>query len=183
MANDLERISSDLASNEAEVRNAFGQLTAAQLNWRPAGENWSVGQCLDHLIKTSEIYSEDFRGIADGTRRSNWWERFSPLSGFFGPFLTKYMSKDEKKVKTTERFIPPSDVPADIVERFADSQAELRSTIEKTNQVDWNKTTLTSSFQGFVTYSLADAYNIIAEHQLRHIRQAKRVIGTLGFPK
>jgi hypothetical protein len=183
MSNDIGMITEKLDSNASEIRGSFGHLSAEQLNWKPTADAWSIGQCIDHLIRTSEIYSEDFQAVADGTRKPRLWERTSPLSGFFGRFLTKYMSKDEKKVKTTERFVPPSDISADVVEEFAGSQAQLRSTIESTANVDWDKTVLTSSFQGFVTYSLADAYKIIAEHQRRHIRQAKRVLEDPAFPE
>lgn len=183
MSNGLGVISEKLDLIASEIRSLFGHLSAEQLNWKPAADAWSIGQCIDHLIKTSEIYSEDFRAVADGTRKTKWWESASPLSGFFGRFLTKYMSKDEKKVKTTQRFVPPSDVSSDVVEQFTESQAQLLSTIERTANVDWDKTFLTSSFQGFVTYSLADAYNIVAEHQRRHIRQAKRVMESAGFPE
>lgn len=179
----VKKIAEQLDEVTAEARAKFGALNREQLNWRPPDGGWSVGQCLEHLIKTSEIYSEDFRSIADGTRATSFWENWSPLSSFFGRFLTSYMDKDEKKVKTTERFVPPSEIEANIVDRFEASQQELISLIDSTSNADWDRTKLTSSFQGFVTYSLADAYRIIAAHQRRHIRQAERVMNDAGFPQ
>ena len=179
----VKKIAEQLDEVTAEARAKFGALNREQLNWRPPDGGWSVGQCLEHLIKTSEIYSEDFRAIADGTRATSFWENWSPLSSFFGRFLTSYMDKDEKKVKTTERFVPPSEIEANIVDRFEASQQELISLIDSTSNADWDRTKLTSSFQGFVTYSLADAFRIIAAHQRRHIRQAERVMNDAGFPQ
>ncbi len=179
----VKKIAEQLDEVTAEARAKFGALNREQLNWRPPDGGWSVGQCLEHLIKTSEIYSEDFRSIADGTRATSFWENWSPLSSFFGRFLTSYMDKDEKKVKTTERFVPPSEIEANIVDRFEASQQELISLIDSTSNADWDRTKLTSSFQGFVTYSLADAFRIIAAHQRRHIRQAERVMNDAGFPQ
>ena len=179
----VERITSELSAATADARVKFGDLTREQLNWRPPDGGWSVGQCLEHLIKTTEIYSEDFRAVAEGTRKTGFWENWSPLSSFFGKFLTSYMDKDEKKVKTTERFVPPSEIEEDIVDKFAASQQELIGLIESTAEADWDRTKLTSSFQGFVTYSLADAYRIIAAHQRRHIRQADRVTMLNEFPR
>ena len=179
----VKKIAEQLDEVTAEARAKFGALNREQLNWRPPDGGWSVGQCLEHLIKTSEIYSEDFRSIADGTRATSFWENWSPLSSFFGRFLTSYMDKDEKTVKTTERFVPPSEIEANIVDRFEASQQELISLIDSTSNADWDRTKLTSSFQGFVTYSLADAFRIIAAHQRRHIRQAERVMNDAGFPQ
>ncbi len=182
MSEKVAAVTSELDEITAGVRAKFARLSPEQLNWKPSAESWSVGQCIDHLIKTSEIYSEGFAAVADGRHQAGFWERWSPLSSFFGKFLTKYMAKDEKKVTTTERFVPPSDVTDDVVERFAASQKELKSLIGRTADADWDKTILTSSFQGLVTYSLRDAYGIIAAHQRRHMRQAERVMLESGFP-
>jgi hypothetical protein len=183
MANDPNKIVIELDTITADVHARFGSLTSEQLNWKPVADSWSIGQCIDHLIRTNEIYSEDFEAVANGTRAQSTWERWSPLSGYFGRYLTKIMAKDEKKVKTSERFVPPSDIDADVVERFAKSQDELKETVRSTENADWDKTILTSSFMGLVTYSLGDAYNIITGHQRRHIRQADRVFLMNKFPK
>src|SRR5690606_2857342 len=142
----VKKIAEQIDEVTAEARAKFGALNREQLNWRPPDGGWSVGQCLEHLIKTSEIYSEDFRSIADGTRATSFWENWSPLSSFFGRFLTSYMDKDEKKVKTTERFVPPSEIEENIVDRFEASQQELISLIDSTSNADWDRTKLTSSF-------------------------------------
>lgn len=186
MVSDLDHriveVIDSLSRSTADVRQKFGELSAEQLNWRPEDGGWSIAQCLDHLIKTTEIYSLDIDGIAKGTRASTLLERFSPLSGFFGRFLIKAMANDEKKVKTSDRFVPPSTIDANIVELFAETQEGLKKTVRSTQHIDWEKTILTSSFMSVVTYSLADAYRILTEHQKRHIRQAERVMDTDGFP-
>ena len=48
-----------LAALDAADRRAqalAGSLTAAQLNWRADAASWSIGQCLDHLRVTNEVY-------------------------------------------------------------------------------------------------------------------------------
>ena len=40
----------------SETRNTFGQLTPAQLNWKPSAERWSVGQCFEHLLNSNKGY-------------------------------------------------------------------------------------------------------------------------------
>ena len=33
-----------------ETYRAFRQLSAEQINWKPSEDEWSIGQCFDHLI-------------------------------------------------------------------------------------------------------------------------------------
>lgn len=181
MKNDVDGIFTELDGITAEVREMFGGLSVEQINRKPDAEGWSIAQCLVHLIKTSEIYSEDFIAIGAGTRQSSFWEKWSPLSGYLGRLLIESLDVDEKKVKTKPRFVPPDDLESDIVERFAASQEELKEIIRSTENADWQKTIVTSSFMAGITYSLADAYKIIITHQRRHLRQAKTLMMMRGF--
>jgi hypothetical protein len=45
------------------------------------------------------------------------------------------------------------------------------------------KIIVTSPVASVITYSLMDAYTIMALHNRRHFNQAKRVMETGGFPK
>lgn len=182
MDNRIIQVEMEVDSITEDIVQKFGELTSEQINWKPAAESWSVGQCLDHLIKTNEIYSVDINGAAKGTRGVSLLEKISPLSGFFGKLLIKAMDNDEKKVKTSDRFVPPSSIDANVAELFANSQEKLKETVRSTAELDWQKTILTSSFMKIVTYSLADAFTIITKHQRRHMRQAERVMKLEQFP-
>lgn len=172
----------DLTVITTEVRSRFGALDRAQLNWRTGEGAWSVGQCLEHLITTTDVYLVDLRAVAAGTRRVRRWERWSPFSGFFGRFLVNAMRKDSMRTRTPQRFVPPGDIAADVVKRFEQSQEELVTAVRSTATADWEATILTSPFQPIATYSLADAYLLMVEHQRRHLRQATRVTEQAAFP-
>lgn len=45
-----------LEENNNKAMQDFGTLQAEVLNWKPAQDVWSVGQCLDHLIVTNSTY-------------------------------------------------------------------------------------------------------------------------------
>ena len=87
MPNDLGGISAAITQISDDVQDSFGALSAEQLNWKPAPESWSVGQCLDHLIKSNEEFFPELEGIASGTRKNTFWQNWSPLSGIAGAFL------------------------------------------------------------------------------------------------
>jgi len=183
MANDLEGIVSQLQKVVDDVRNSFGELPAEQLNWKPAPESWSIGQCLDHLIKSNEEFYPELDKLAAGIRKNSFWQNWSPLSGIAGSFLVNTLKKDGQKVKTNQKMTPPSDVPGDIVERFARHQSEFVAKIEQTKHIDWNKVVLTSPFVKIMTYKMSVGLQALIEHEKRHVRQAKRVLATDGFPE
>ena len=181
--NAVENINTEFEAISADVRGSFGSLTPAQLNWKPAAESWSVAQCLDHLIKSNEEFFPEFDNVAAGTRKNSFWENYSPLTGMAGKFLVSVLQKDNKRVKTNQKMTPPSDVAADIVERFLQHQNELSGKVESIRNADWDKVVVTSPFMKLMTYRLSSGLQAIVEHEKRHIRQAKRVVATEGFPK
>ena len=179
----INYVTSEMQKIADEAAEAFGALTADQLNWKPGEKSWSVGQCLDHLILTNEQFYPEFDKLASGTRENSFWENWSPLTGFFGRFLVKAVTEDSKKAKApSKRIVPPSDIQADIVERFERNVAEINKKVKACAAADREKTIVTSPFLAVMTYKLDDAYSVLVEHTKRHIRQAKRVMGADGFP-
>jgi len=182
MANNLEEVVSQFQEITNEVKADFGKLASEQLNWKPGADSWSVGQCLDHLIKSNEEFFPELDQLAAGTRRNSLWQNWSPLSGIAGAFLVNSLKKDGQKVKTNQKMTPPSDIPNDIVERFELHQQEFIQKIRKTESVDWNRVVLTSPFVKIMTYKMSVGLVALIEHEKRHIRQARRVMETEGFP-
>src|SRR3982750_1803242 len=125
MANDVDGVVSQFETVTTDVKRSFGGLSAEQLNWKPAPESWSVGQCLDHLIKSNEEFYPELEKLAAGTRKNTFWQNWSPLSGIAGAFLVSTLKKDGQKVKTNQKMSPPSEIDADIVDRFIKHQTTL----------------------------------------------------------
>jgi hypothetical protein len=100
-----------------------------------------------------------------------------------GRFLIKAVSEDSKKAKAPSKdIVPPSDISGDIIDRFAVHIDELIRKIETCAAADRQKTVVSSPFLRVFTYTLDDAYTVLVEHCKRHVRQAKRVIASEGFP-
>ncbi len=179
----IRSIISDMTAVAEDAKTSFAGLTNEQLNWKPAEKSWSVAQCLDHIIKTNEQFYPEFAKLATGTRKNTFWENISPLTGWGGRFLIKAVSEDSKKAKAPSKaIVPPSDIEAEIVDKFAEHIAEVNKKIESVADTDRKKTVVTSPFLVIFTYTLDDAYTVLVEHSKRHIRQAKRVMEAEGFP-
>src|SRR5690606_642556 len=51
----IDALVSGLEHVTQSVRARFGGLSRDQLNWQPAAGNWSIAQCLDHLITINRL--------------------------------------------------------------------------------------------------------------------------------
>ncbi|HEV3469360.1 MAG TPA: DinB family protein [Pyrinomonadaceae bacterium] len=181
---EVGRVVEELGAIGEGARREFGALSAEQVNWKPGPDEWSVGQCLEHLIKTNRGLFHTLESVARGERRAGGWERWSPLSGFFGRFIARALEQEGgRKFKAPAKLSPSaSGVAPGIVEEFAAHQAELARLVRAAAGADLERTVVTSPVSGFVTYSLLDAYRIVVAHERRHLRQARRVTETPGFP-
>jgi len=182
--NETSKLCAELEQISAAAENTFRSLDSEQINWKPNADGWSVGQCFEHLIKTNELFYDELDKIAAGSRTNSVLENYSPLSGLFGNLLISSLKKDARKFKApSPKIVPLSEIDANIVEIFAAHQSELIGKIKRTETADWQKTKVTSPFMKLVTYKLSDGYQVIVEHEKRHVRQAERVIQTEGFPQ
>src|SRR4051812_8231708 len=173
---ELEGLVEELGAVGAEAREVFGRLTRAQLNWKPSAEQWSVGLCFDHLIKTNSTFFPEMERVAAGAFKSSAWARVSPLSGFFARMILRALDPVKgRKTKAPRVFLPASsDVDADVMERFAAHQAELAKLMRATSKADLRRTMVTSPVTSVATYSLLDAYRIVVAHERKHFEQARR---------
>lgn len=181
-------ISQFVASMEAvtgDVQSSFGSLSAEQLNWRPSPDEWSIGQCLDHLINTNSPYFGILEEVKDPSRKPTFWQSLPVIPGLFGNFLAKAVSPEAKrKIKAPAKFQPStSSIDPGIVKAFVGMQGKLIDLINATSHLDLERVIISSPIAGFVTYSLFDAYRVISNHEQRHLQQAKRVLDSSGFPK
>ncbi len=179
----IKYVTSEMRAIAEDVSASFGTLSESQLNWKPAETSWSVGQCLDHIIKTNHEFDPEFEKLASGNRKNSFWENWSPFTGMGGRFLVNAVKTDSKKAKAPSKaIVPRSDIDADIVNRFAEHIVDVNRKVEACSGVDLQKTVVTSPFLSVFTYSFDDALTVLVEHSKRHIRQAKRVMDSAGFP-
>ena len=98
--------------------------------------------------------------------------------------MIKAVSEDSKKAKApSKKIVPASDVPGDIVDRFSTHVVDVIGKVKACSTADLKKIVVSSPFLSAFTYTLDDAYTVLVEHTKRHIRQAKRVAASPGFPE
>lgn len=185
MSNQVNGLISNAKIISEEVRETFGSLTAEQLNWKSNANEWSVGQCLDHLITSNNLYIKNIQKVADGTHVNNWFSVIPFFPTLVGQQLKKAVSPDSaKKIKTFPIFEPSaSDISENIIKDFHENQKTLISLMEAVKNLNLRKIKIPTPISDAVNIRLSDAFEMLLMHERRHFNQAKRVLDAEGFPK
>ena len=178
MSNEINNLIANAKDISAEVQETFGGLTKEQLNVKPNSNDWSIGQCFDHLITTDSLYFPQFQKVADGTHTNNWFSVIPLMTGAVGKMLKKAVNPDSaKKMKAPQIFEPSnSEISETILEEFGENQSEFISLMEKVKNLETNKIKIPTPISPAVNIGLNDAFEVIIMHERRHFNQAKRVL-------
>jgi hypothetical protein len=181
----LPQIFDEAEAIARDVQSTFGHLNAEQTNWKPSADQWSVAQCLDHLMATNRELFAVFDQTINGSKQTKLIERLPFLPGFFGRLMVKVLAPDARqKFKAPPAAIPSaSALDPGIVDRFVAHQQEAILKMKAIEKFNPARVIITSPFAGFMTYSLLDACRIIIVHERRHLAQAERVMTMNDFPK
>ena len=163
------------AADQRAIALARG-LSVEQLNWKPRPESWSVGQCLEHLCLSGEVYLAPIARALNNQRRSPV-EKITP--GWFGAwFIRNYIAPSPvtRKAPAPAKIRPVlSVVEPSVLDRFLASNREVRALIERAQPYDVNRIRFVNPFIGIIRFTVGTGFEIIAKHEDRHLLQAERV--------
>jgi hypothetical protein len=173
----------DFQAATQDARDLAAGLSELQLQWRPAPEKWSIGECLDHLNMAWGMLPRFDKRIAQGREKS--------LSGA-GPFRARflgglYIRSIEPPVRlrlpSPKLYRPRTDLRLEeILPRFTQLQEELHKRVEEARGLDLARLRLSSPVTRRFKMSLAEWFAFLAAHQRRHLWQARRVREHARFP-
>lgn len=183
-----ESLSSLLVAARAvtdEVTAQFGHLTPQQLNWKLDANQWSIAQCLEHLVAANESYFPTFEQVVTGHNQTTLWQRVPLLPSLFGKLIVQAVSPEAtRKLKAPKIYTPASsNVDGAIISRFVERQEQVIKYLNAMKDLPVEKIIISSPVTDLITYSLLDACRIIVGHEQRHLLQAKRVHSLNEFPK
>ena len=168
----------NIAENTELFEKSFSDLDEKQINWKADSKNWSIGQVIEHLIKTSESYFAIPEKINSKDFKPSLLTKFKFAPKLFGKMILKAVDPNTKlKSKTMGSFTPEmSNVPVDILDKFKESQKQLLNFIEENKELILNKTVVPSPINRHITYHFDTVIDILVNHQRRHFNQAERVM-------
>ncbi|MEM9723075.1 MAG: DinB family protein [Bacteroidota bacterium] len=158
-------------------QEAFGSLSAAQLNLKPDPQSWSIAQNLDHLIVINSTYFPVLDALHAGTYKAPFHAKIGFIPSFMGKMVLKAVDPDRKqKGKTFPIWEPSSsEIEGEILSRFVSHQDELKSQIQAASYLLDQGVIISSPANKNIVYSLPMAFDIIVTHERRHLEQAKEV--------
>lgn len=181
--NKLSLINSLIADTE-QVRSqaqGFESLSKEELNYKPAPEQWSVLECIEHLNIADAHYIGQFdRKLANA--KISQTQEFKP--GWMGNYFVKMIKPLEdgtipSPMKTMRKFIPEVNVQYDTMSKFIEDQDKIIAALERSKSLDLNKNKITSAIGPIVTFKLGDAFRFLIGHNQRHMIQAQEVLQKL----
>jgi len=177
-----ERLHGALDAADARARALAAPLSVTQLNWRADPASWSIGQCLDHLRVTNEVYAramdESLRGVPGGPV-----ETITP--GWFGRYFLRTVidpSPQTRKNKAPAKIKPVTAVDAAALAQFLASNGIARRLIDKAAPYDVNRVRFQNPFVPLIRFTVGTGLEILTRHQDRHLLQAERVRANAAFP-
>ena len=179
-----DRIIADVDAADAHATALLEGLTNAQLNWKPRPNVWSVGQCLEHLCISNEVYAppliEALRGRPTGPV-----EEITP--GWVGrAFIRRYIEPTTQKrpARSPRKSVPTaSRIDASILDRFIASNVRMRDIVSRAREFDVNRVRFRNPFVSVIRFTVGTGIQIIARHNHRHLLQAQRLKERPDFPR
>lgn len=176
-------IAEEFAAIARDTRSLFGGYDAAQLNWQPQAGSWSIAQCFDHLLKTNEGMVESMARTAGPAFTPTIWQKLPLWPRLMGRMLVSSQAPGGKRKFAAPAIAQPasSAVAPDVLDRFVAWQDTGIAAVRSLSAGDAGRV-MVSPFLAQITYSVLDAWRLIAAHQRRHFEQARRVAEHPQFP-
>ena len=174
---DLEKGVKHLTGTRDAIVEATRNFSAAQWNFKPAPERWSVAECLEHITVTEEFL---FKMVSDDMKK--------PPAEPSDPTAEKVADDKVLTMVTdrSQRFQAPE--PVRPTGRWGTPQDTLKEFLElRARTLDYLKST--PGLRAHISDSplgKLDAYQrllFISGHSERHFKQMQEVMADANFPK
>ncbi len=165
------------------IEREFGELNQIQINEKPDSKEWSIAQCIDHIIVSNEAYFPSLLLIAEGKYKPTFWETINPLTNYTGQRMIDTLGPEiMKKYKAPKIFLPSkTEISYNIIKKFEEHQNRLKELFNKLETKNCTGRVMSSPVAPLITLRVSDVMQIITVHEQRHLQQAIRIKKELGF--
>ena len=171
----LEELTEMTRKNISAVM-AFKKLSADELNRKSHPKSWSILECIEHLNRFGDFYIPEIKRAINQSKydASEYFK-----SGFIGNRFAESMlpNSQMKKMKSPKAMNPiNSNLNRQVLDKFLHQQDQLLKILKKAETVSLTKTKVSTSLSRFLKLRLGDVLRAVIYHNLRHIKQAEKII-------
>ena len=179
MAVATEKLIQNLLEITRKNLNSVEQLKMQSidfLNWKHNSESWSVLECIEHLNRYGDFYIPE---ITNKIKTSKYKSSKTFKSNWLGNYFSKSVSYNEdlNKMKTFKSMNPlNSELDFKTLEKFINQQYQIIELLDKSKNVNLDKTKTAISISKLIKLRLGDTFRILIYHNERHIKQAEKTL-------
>ena len=146
------------------------------LNWKQDAQSWSVLECVEHLNKYGDFYIPE---ISNRVKKAEYKNSEIFKSNWLGTYFSKSVAYNEdlNKMKTFKSMNPiNSKLDTQTLEKFINQQHQIIELLDKSKNVDLDKTKTAISISKLIKLRLGDTFRVLIYHNERHIKQAEKTL-------
>lgn len=181
---DRVELMAELARLSFEAGRIAAPLDEARFNWQPdGGKGWSVGQCLEHLVRSNRLYLDAMEDVTRAAAKEVGRCEPTPLEpGRLGRWFIGEMEAPKRKYTSPKKSQPPSMCMKEAtLVAFAGEQQRIIEFVRETACLDCNEIKFKNPFlYGLRTFNLATGMLVLAAHERRHLLQAANVVARMN---
>lgn len=185
-ASDLDVLPGHVAAVIEDARSIVGGLSQSQFNWKPSPDQWSVAQCLKHLVLTATIAANGQEAAIERLRssgkRSDGPYTYRGIPAKMGSMISRGVEPPvRKKYKTGRKVVPSENHDRDVLlGEFVAVHERLGRAILAAKGLDLGAASVPLPIPMF-SMRLGQSLAFEIAHARRHLWQARQVKGAPGF--
>ena len=174
----------EVARLSFEASQIAASLDEERFNWQPdSGRSWSVGQCIEHLVRVDRLFLDGIEEAARSAARIEGRSEPQELDpGRLGRwFIASVEPPAERPHHALKKTIPPARcMKSPTLIAFAGEQQRLIELVRDTADLDCNSTPFKNPLPyGLRTFNLSTGMLFLAAHERRHLGQARNVVAQM----
>jgi hypothetical protein len=182
---ELDRYLRQIDAIERDLHSLTDGLTRKQLTWSPAGNHWSIIQCIAHLNKATGLILDPMRKAIVSARAEGLTAEGPFAHSRLGAWFVRSMDPPPKfRVRSPDEYLPDPDVEPDVaLQKFYALQDELRELVRQADGLDLGAITIPSPTGDLLQLTLGEWFGNVVAHERRHLWQARQVAAAERFPR
>jgi hypothetical protein len=174
---EIEQYCKEFEQISSQAKQLTEGLNEQRFNWRPQPDQWSIEECLAHLLIAGNW---EIRAIEDaiGHAKAHGLTGVGPFH--YGPLERLVVRKTEPPVKrkftAPKRFRPLHEQPVTaVLPSFLHLQSQLTLLARSAEGLDLARIKVPTPISRLLRLSLGMTFAQVAAHERRHLEQAWRV--------